>query len=1222
VTLTIGDQRIDVGQNATIHASAVYSYDGTPYDGLLILNDTVYSQATVGRRWYTVSLAAGDSLGINSIETNDVKYVIWDQIRVLSYAVTDLHCDIDTVQSIYVTLLYEFDATFFTDTEGTAYLNGSQMVWDSIFSRWSRDRTYSSVGARRFQVSSIIDSLYGLTVISDSLTPPEIIWDKLEILIQPDALVVNWDTQVNFTVTGVRQYDGSRIQLLTVSIERNETSFAAGNFSDIWSGPVDTAWQYSISSARDDYDGLVRFDASPVSVKWTEAPVVVIDEVSMSDSDGRTNAGTVITVELHCAWSTNESNVDTGILYVNNTPYSINTTGWISFTWNSSVVARIEWHVTAVDVNGVTLFDQRVASSCIWDTLRVTIYAEDSRIAVGESANVSQYAVYEYDGTPFDGLLTLNSTDFQYFEVGAHGYTIVAATNDSYGITVIGVNDEITVVWDRLLVVDYSVTDSRCDVGTSQQIRVQVVYEYDNAILTAVHGLVYLNGSAMNWNPAMQHWFQDHSSSVEDQQFFIVTDINDFNENITVFDPSSPISIIWDSIEVQIDLEDARINVGENASIHVTAFYTFDGAVYDGILVLNDTSYSSGQVGRKGYTVVMAFGDSLGITVININDEISVIWDALRVDIIVGDHRINVGENASIVASAVYEYDDTPYDGVLVLNVTRYQYTRVIRMGYTALSGTDDSHGITVIGTNDAEYIIWDNLKIILESTDSRVNIGTNISVIPLAYYYYDGAVYDGILVLNDTVFQQDSVGSRAYTVAAVMGDSHGISAIGDNDELIIIWDSLTITLTIGDHHINVGDIASILVSAVYDYDGTPYDGGFTLNDTTFQYSTVGRRGYTVISASGDAYQIDAIGTNDAEGIIWDQLEVYWSQIEKERAEIDSEVDVRFRVQYVYDGSSFSGMRGDLRINDTEASYDTSLEFWYLSVTHDEVARLRFSVSSCNDMIEGIRSLVGADVFVCEVAWDQVFVSGAGLWGRLPAFNPEVELPAPATLRSELDAVVTVYFYLRYQSDGSLVTNPSTIVVINGNNAEYVEERERWELDVTSSVIGDILYEIEVFGDEFGITRVDHKGLYLRISWFPNLLLVSLGGISTIGLIGSGAAVFIRRRRRHVTSVEEAPEAILSVGDVTLRPDVRKDIVAASEWLRQMSDRIPELDDGLLSSFRSELNYAHSKYSLSFQIDSVDSDAKDMAYFLKKSFLDRLLSVITLIDDEIASRSG
>jgi hypothetical protein len=279
-------------------------------------------------------------------------------------------------------------------------------------------------------------------------------------------------------------------------------------------------------------------------------------------------------------------------------------------------------------------------------------------------------------------------------------------------------------------------------------------------------------------------------------------------------------------------------------------------------------------------------------------------------------------------------------------------------------------------------------------------------------------------------------------------------------------------------------------------------------------------------------------------------------------------------------------------------------------------------------MIAGIRSLVGADVFACEVVWDQVYVSGAGLWGRFPGFNPEIDLPAPATLQCELDAVVTVYLYLRYQSDRSLVTNSSTIVVINGNDAEYVEERERWELEVTSSVIGDMLYEIEVFEDEFGITRVDHKGLILRVIWLPNELLVSLGVISTIGLAGSGAVVFIRRRRRkRATALEEledtlVPKDVLSIDDVALHPDFRKDIVAANEWLRQMAGRIPELDDELLSAFRSELNFAHSKYSLSFRIDSGDGDTKDMAYFLKKSFLEQLSLVITLINEEIASRSG
>ena len=103
---------------------------------------------------------------------------------------------------------------------------------------------------------------------------------------------------------------------------------------------------------------------------------------------------------------------------------------------------------------------------------------------------------------------------------------------------------------------------------------------------------------------------------------------------------------------------------------------------YDGVLILNDTTFQYSTVGQRSYTVYLAFGDSFGISVINTNDIEYVIWDSVSVTIIVEDNRINIGENATIWTSAIYTFDGTPYDGVIILNNTVYQYAAEGRRGY------------------------------------------------------------------------------------------------------------------------------------------------------------------------------------------------------------------------------------------------------------------------------------------------------------------------------------------------------------------------------------------------------------------------------------------------------------------------------------------------------------------------------------------------------------
>ncbi|MHA3965094.1 MAG: RHS repeat domain-containing protein, partial [Candidatus Thorarchaeota archaeon SMTZ1-45] len=1004
----------------------------------------------------------------------------------------------------------------------------------------------------------------------------------------------------------------------------NGSLFATGNFSDVWDGPIDAGWQYTVTAARDDQYGLQVYSANSLMVTWTERPVVVIDTAFANDADGRTNIGTVVTVFFHCEWSTNGSVVDSGTLYVNMTAYAINATGWIDFTWSSASVMRLVWSVTGVDANGIIQYDQRVASpSMTWDSLKISISVLDNRISVNENATILVSATYESDGVLFDGELLLNSTTFLYSTPSSHAYTVIAAFGDSHGITIIGTNDIAVVIWDRILVTSYLVTDNRCNIGTTQSVSLSAVHEYDGTFLTGARGLVYLNGTPMLWNPLTQVWFLDVDSATVARLSFVVSDIDDFVEGIIAFDSGIPVSIIWDSIDITITTGDQRIDIGENASVYVSAHYTFDNSIFDGILLLNDTIFQYSTVGRRGYTVVSAFGDTFDITTISTNDADYIIWDSVVVTIIVADNRINVGENATIWVSAIYAFDSSPYDGTITLNNTVYQYSIVGRRGYKASIASGGTHDITVIGYSAEEFVIWDSLRVYVMNYYPHINVGQNASIHVYALYDYDGKWYDGTLTLNDTVYILYTVGRKGYICESAFGDTYNITYIRFSGQTYVTWDSVTVTISVDENYISVGVNASISVTGSFDFDGTPYTGRLELNDSTYQYYTVGRRAYFCESAIPVGHSVTLISNTNVEYIIWDELEVFWSESERDRVDLNEAVDVMFRVRRSYSGSLFTDSDGKIYINDVEASFLETEGYWYISVTSSEVATRSYSITGHSDLVGGIVEITGETEFTCTTTWDLIYVSRAGVWGSAPAFDPEIDSPAGRTLQCELDWIVTVYFYLNYMSDDGALSDPNATVIVNGQNAIYISERQRWELNVTSQGIGIMQYVIEEILDQYGLTDVDQRGLYPAINWFPVRFAMSLAAYGGIGLAGVAVALFIRRTRRRVAALEEAlgPERVMSMEEAELPVKVREEIIASLEWLRELQEQIPTLDTTILLSVKDELNNAYDLYTKAFGDIAYDEYLSDPGLRLKQALVKRVDVLIKVVDRELNRRA-
>ncbi|MHA2285848.1 MAG: hypothetical protein ACXABZ_08255, partial [Candidatus Thorarchaeota archaeon] len=145
-----------------------------------------------------------------------------------------------------------------------------------------------------------------------------------------------------------------------------------------------------------------------------------------------------------------------------------------------------------------------------------------------------------------------NDTTFQQGTVGDRAYTVDSVNGDTHGITVISFNDVITVVWDRLRVLSYSVTDARCDLGSIQEITALVIREYDSVLFTGAMGTVFLNGSVMAWDSIDLVWTQLRTNNTVTRLTFIVDVITDSQYGISAINAPGDASIIWDALSISI----------------------------------------------------------------------------------------------------------------------------------------------------------------------------------------------------------------------------------------------------------------------------------------------------------------------------------------------------------------------------------------------------------------------------------------------------------------------------------------------------------------------------------------------------------------------------------------------------------------------------------------------------------------------------------------------
>jgi predicted small metal-binding protein len=832
LTTSTTDDRVDYASSAEIIVTAVLEYDNHPLgsDDTLYMDNSMMSwsidhfeylpsMSEVGLWWYFVNStnALENTFGITLLNLNSkFQEVIWDRIEFYQSGVVDGRININSVGETWWRARYQYDGVQIDITKGfSAALNGSKILaWDAGAARWRYQESSPSIQSIGYHVILASELVYGLSQWVATTSNTTIIWDQILVVsYATEDSRIDISTACSCNVTLIFDFDDSFVIDGSIWINGIGATYSGSN--GVWDfnetrNDAQLVTLNLVSAAANEH-GItsVNQNSQTQGVIWDSLTITI------TVGDSRINVGTIASVVPSAIYDYDSTAYD-GTLQLNDTVFQQAIPGRRGYTLESA----------SGDSHGITAIRQNMIVSCIWDSLTVSITAVDYRINIGDTASISAIAVYDYDNTPYDGTLYLNDTEFQQGFVGARAYTVESVSGDTYGITVISSNDVDVVIWDRLRVLSYSVSDARCDLGSIQEVTALVIREYDSVLFTGAMGTVFLNGTAMAWDSVDLVWTQLETYSIVVRYAFGVSAITDTQFGISATNTPAEPSIIWDALSITLTVADNRINVGDTASINPEASYLYDGSTYDGTLILNDTVFVHGTAQQHWYNVSSAVGDdTYGITIIEINDAAYCIWDSLTISMTdPSDQRIDVSTNASgIVVAARYDFDNAPYDGSLVLNNTVFMYNSTQRQGYKVLLASgEDSFGITAISQNAETFCIWDSLSIaITDPPDQRVNIGDNATgIVVSATYDFDGTVYDGTLVLNDTQFLFPTVGKRGYEVLTANGDDgFGITAISTPDYTFCIWDRLRVEISVDGASLFNGMQANFTLTVRYDYD-------------------------------------------------------------------------------------------------------------------------------------------------------------------------------------------------------------------------------------------------------------------------------------------------------------------------------------------------------------------------------------------------------------------
>ena len=481
---------------------------------------------------------------------------------------------------------------------------------------------------------------------------------------------------------------------------------------------------------------------------------VSIDQTLVSNQ--RADLNSTQKVLFHTKWKDNSSDVEGGTIYVNDTAYVTNSTGWIELTASWNYVETVSWQVTGVYVDGVLDYEQEVPNPWIvWDAFEVhDCGASKDRCDVGSTQTIWTKIRYASDGRMFDNSTGAVSIGGQAAEWNAQNecwtihdsrdtavqieYDVPSDIEDTlFGLTSIVAVRQVKVIWDRVNV-SISARSVRVDVGAFAVIDVKGSYEYDAA---PWNGTAVLNDTLFK---ATVGEFSYSVASITDPVF----GLSEFESNTVL--------VIFDRILLNLSVKDERINVGEVAQIIVTGTHESDGRPWNGSFTLDGTLVEN-QVGIHHFQVTSITDVEFNLTAFKSNI-VSVIWDRVNLQLACPYQKVQVGTPAPISWTGKYEYDDTAFGGEVVLNDTMIKNSTQPAT-YAVANLSDSLYNLTVFSSNSV-HVIFDS--IICKSEASALYPGTVEVKVNLTFQSDSSPVTNANVTINGS--RANGVGAGVYS--------------------------------------------------------------------------------------------------------------------------------------------------------------------------------------------------------------------------------------------------------------------------------------------------------------------------------------------------------------------------------------------------------------------------------------------------------------------------
>ncbi len=1148
---SVADDRVNVNDNVDIDVTLYYDYDNSAViDGTVTVNGAsathqgagvwriTDSEATVMANTYNTVACSGGTHGITTVDQNgQSQTVIWDQVIVVSYSVTDNRVDINTVVNVDVTLQYDYDNTAVTD--GTVTINTISATHQGS-GVWRITPSQASVTAVTYNSVAASGNTHGITSVNQNGQSQQVIWDQITVTgyTVSDARV-NINDNVNVDVTIEYAYDNTAVTDGIVTINgASATHQGAGVWRIVTSQSTVQQVTYNTVAASGNTEGITSVNQNGQST------AVIWDRISVQTTvvdDGRVGVGTSAEVRV-TLWLEYDSTFlgagDTVTLDgVAMTWDAVNL--WFDLSRTQASVGLWVYFVNSSSETGFGITELNLNSqsvSVIWDRVQVQSYSvADSRVNINDNIDVDVTLYYDYDNTAVtDGTVTINGLSATHQGAGVwratdskatvqlFTYNSVAASGNTHGISVVDQNSQTQdVIWDRVQVQSYSVADARVNINDNVDIDVTLVYDYDNTAVT--DGTVTINGASAAHQGAGVWRITDSEAVVMSNTYNTVASSGNTHGISTVDQNGQSQQVIWDQITVTgYAVSDARANINDNVNVDVTIEYAYDNsAVTDGTVMINGnlaTHQGSGiwrivesqsTVQQVTYNTVAASGNTEGITSVNQNGQsTAVVWDRISVQTtVVDDGRVGIGSSVEIRVTLWLEYDSTflgagdsvtldgvamTWDGVNTwFDLSRSQASVGLWI-YFVNTSSEATYGITALNLNSQSVsVIWDRVQVQSYSvSDSRVNINDNVDIDSTLYYNYDNtAVTDGTVTINGLSATHQGAGvwrvtdSKAtvqlftYDTVAASGNAHAITVVDQNSQTQdVIWDRVQIqSYSVTDARVNINDNVDVDVTLVYDYDNTAVtDGTVTINGASATHQGVGvwritdseavvmSNTYNIIATSGNTHGISTVDQNgQSQLVIWDQITVRSYIVADTRVNINDNMNIDVTIEYEYDDSAVTD--GTVTINGASATHQGA-GVWRITDSEATVMMNTYDTIVCSGNAEGITS-VNQNSQSVDVIWDRI----------------QVQSYSVADTRVNISDTVDIDFTLYYDYDNSAVTDGT--VTVNGISATH-QGAGVWRITDSEVTVTANTYDTVVCsGGTHGITTVDQNGQSQQVIW-------------------------------------------------------------------------------------------------------------------------------------------